>query len=71
MRLHSRIDAPSERMLDVSSRGRIDEFEQALANFKANIEFGATIHTTVVSLGVSKGVDTLRAYPFFPFREPD
>ena len=68
MRLHSQTDAPSERMLDMSSRGRIDEFEQALADFKKKIELGAVIHTAVVSLRTSEGINTLCAFMCFCIR---
>ena len=56
-------------MFDISSSGKVDEFEKALADLKAKISTGATLHTAVVSLRTSERVDILCTFHFFLLME--
>ena len=53
-------------MLDITSSEKVDEFERSLSDFRKRIESGAVIHTAVVSLRVSEGINTLRAFSVLP-----
>ncbi|KAL5500935.1 hypothetical protein ACEPAH_9322 [Sanghuangporus vaninii] len=47
------------RMLDISSDGKIDEFERSLADFKQHIESGVILQTAIVSMRTPGAIEEL------------
>ncbi|KAL5522215.1 hypothetical protein ACEPAF_2072 [Sanghuangporus sanghuang] len=53
-----------KRMFEITSGQKIDEFEQALASFKRQIESSVIVQAAVVSMRTPRGIDELCSYLF-------